>query len=61
MENKRKVYTAPQLTVVNFKSERGYVGSNDSFYLLSLGFDPFGQIESYTDHEEWTQSGDFWI
>lgn len=48
----KKEYSAPTLTVVSVKSERGYVASN--FALLSLWMTPAEQqVESYNVHDNW--------
>ena len=61
MENSKKEYIAPQLTMVEIKSERGYAASNSiSLFSLYLGGASIGQLENYTEHEDWTQSGGFW-
>lgn len=61
MKNDKKEYVAPQLTVVKIKSERGYAASNNiSLFSLYLGGASIGQLENYTEHEEWTQNGSFW-
>lgn len=57
----KKQYTAPQLTVVEFKSEKGYAAStltSLSFWDVSLM--TTGQVEDYTQHDTWTSEGGFW-
>lgn len=58
MENKKR-YTAPQLTVVTFKTEQGYAAS----LLESMMFWQSGdseQVESYQQHETWNDGNGFW-
>ena len=58
----KKEYIAPQLTVVSFKSERGYAMSNgtplaDFFQLFDCADEQQVQ-ESWTEHSTWDNSGD---
>ncbi|MBR6899718.1 MAG: hypothetical protein IKN29_05450 [Bacteroidales bacterium] len=64
---KKKTYTAPVLTVVEFRSERGFantgivvpeVGTFELFY-----DQPGGQeTESFITHDTWTDGSDnFWL
>ncbi len=62
MENTKKEYQAPQLTVVTMKAERGYAGSVLSslfFWENSWGSE---QIEDYNNRSGWTDDGSntFW-
>ena len=60
-EKRKKVYKAPELTVVTFKAERGYAGSNDLRFLwigLWLSSGNAGNangVENYTleSHDNW--------
>lgn len=67
MENKKKkVYDAPQLTVVSFKTERGFaLSSGENFMidqLLLWDNDVDRQpMESYIPANDWTEgSNSFW-
>ena len=63
--SKKKSYKAPQLTVVKFKAERGYLASgvinqmnlmeND----LEEGMENSRQMEYYTE-QNWHNGGQFW-
>lgn len=58
----KKVYTAPQLTVVALKAERGYSASAGSpladFFQLFDGSDESQTQESWSEHSTWGSSGD---
>ncbi|MBR1766578.1 MAG: hypothetical protein IJ745_06020 [Bacteroidales bacterium] len=59
MKTEKKEYTAPALTVVTFKSERGFAASGSPLEALKFwdsGDD--GQTESYGD-ADWSGNG-FW-
>ena len=57
----RKQYTAPQLTVVTFKAERGYALSTPLFdELLFWETEQSEQVEAYADHEVWNDGAGFW-
>ena len=61
MENTKKAYEAPQLTVVSFKKERGFVGSNYASLLFwETGWG--NQLEDYSTRSGWTDDGSntFW-
>ena len=61
MENTKKAYEAPQLTVVSFKKERGFVGSNYASLLFwEAGWG--NQLEDYSTRSGWTDDGSntFW-
>ena len=62
---KKKTYTAPVLTVVEFRSERGFavstvvpeVGTFELFYNQQSG----QETESFITHDTWTDgSNSFW-
>lgn len=60
MNTEKKQYVAPELTVVTFKTERGYALSGA---LESLSFWETGdadQMEDYSEHSDWHESGGFW-
>ena len=61
--NTKKEYKAPELTVVTFKSERGYAGSINLALFTSLlagGSDTY-QMEEYETGNSWSQGTDeFW-
>lgn len=64
MENRKKSYEAPRLTVVGFKAERGYAASGpfelDEF-LLWDNDQSTEQMESYTTGNGWNEgSNHFW-
>lgn len=64
---KKKTYTAPVLTVVEFRSERGFasmgivvpeVGTFELFYNQQSG----QETESFITHDTWTDGSDnFWL
>ena len=61
MKTDKKEYTAPQLTLVSFKVEKGFVGSNDPLSLLLFQeSNNTRQMESYTEHSSWHEDGGFW-
>ena len=59
MNTEKKQYVAPKLTVVTFKTERGYVLSGA---LESLSFWENGDSDQMEDYETttWHESGGFW-
>ena len=59
---KKKEYTKPVLTIVSFKSEKGYASSiNLTLWLLSINGTSFNQMESYETANGWTEGNDtFW-
>ncbi|MBQ8703598.1 MAG: hypothetical protein IJ524_04425 [Bacteroidales bacterium] len=61
MNTEKKEYTAPELTVVSFKSERGYASSITPLgALLFWASSDASQMEDYNTHDDWTESGGFW-
>lgn len=57
---KKKKYTAPQLTVVRFKIEKGYVNSGSpmtGFLQLYDGEQETQTQESWSDHSTWSSDG----
>lgn len=57
----KKEYTAPKLTVASIKSERGYAGSVDLFFWLSLQNSSTEQMEAYEATNGWTEGDNtFW-
>ena len=64
--SRKRSYEAPQLTVVRFKAERGYLASgvinqmnlmeND----LEEEMENSRQMEYYTEQEYWHSGGQFW-
>jgi hypothetical protein len=57
----KEQYIAPQLTVVKFKMERGFASSSP--VLNEMLFWETGeseQVETYSEHNVWTENGDFW-
>ncbi len=56
--DKRHEYSAPQLTVVSFKSERGFASSN-SPEILSLFFGSSNDehVETHSEREGWGSDG----
>lgn len=67
MEKKKKLYMTPELTVVTFKAERGYLASGaqrDGFLGLSLEYSSEGseQLESRNESGYWGGgNGDTWF
>lgn len=60
MENK-KAYIAPRLTVVSFKSERGYAGSINLLFWLAIQHNEHEQMEAYETGNGWTEGNStFW-
>ena len=63
METKKE-YTAPQLTAVNVKSERGYAASTPltSIFLWDNSWGTSQQLEDYSVKSGWTDDGSnsFW-
>ena len=60
MNTNKKEYTAPKLTVVSFKVEKGFVGSNNPIDALLLQeSNNTRQMESYGT-TSWHESGGFW-
>ena len=62
METK-KHYTAPQLTVVTVKAEKGYAASGNFFFNELLFWeaeqtDP--HVETYNNHDVWNDGSGFW-
>ena len=59
MNTEKKQYVAPGLTVVTFKTERGYAASTP---LESLGLWESGESEQMETYEttNWHESGGFW-
>ncbi|MBQ8704606.1 MAG: hypothetical protein IJ524_09575 [Bacteroidales bacterium] len=57
----KKEYMAPQLTVVSFKSERGYAGSVDLLFWLAIQNSSSEQMEAYETGNGWTEGNTtFW-
>ena len=57
----KKEYIAPQLTVVSFKTERGYAGSIDLTFWLAIQNNEYEQMEAYETSNGWTQGNStFW-
>ena len=54
--NNKKEYTAPQLTVVSFKNERGYAASNYSALLFWLA-PATAQTEDFEIRSGWEDDG----
>ena len=52
-------YIAPELTVVEFKVERGYVLSNFADLLFWESTDN-EQVEAYQEHDIWNDGNGFW-
>lgn len=64
MEKKKKFYMTPELTVVDFKAERGYSASRDGLLGLSLEHSSEGseQLESRNESGYWGGgNGDTWF
>jgi hypothetical protein len=58
MENRNK-YESPKLTVVTFKAEYGYAGSDVKLYQPAGS--PNSPMEGYEKHGSWTSgSNSFW-
>ena len=56
----KKEYTAPELTTVTIKSERGYAGSVNLALFAVLSGDTY-QMEDYETANGWDQNtGAFW-
>lgn len=71
---KRKEYSAPNLTVVQFLAEQGYTLSlstedavnplNDYIEMMMLdNNDTYRETETFIEHSDWTDdnSGAFWL
>lgn len=71
---KRKEYSAPNLTVVQFLAEQGYTLSlptedavnplNDYIEMMMLdNNDTYRETETFIEHSDWTNdnSGAFWL
>lgn len=65
-ENTKKDYIVPQLTVVSFKAERGYIASN---YVGQMNLmqeeivaeeEAARQMEYYSVQGNWHSGGTFW-
>lgn len=57
MDNKdKKSYIAPQMQVVSFKVEQGFVGSNFA-QLLFWSTPTVDQVEDYSIRSGWTDDG----
>ena len=57
----RKEYLAPELTVVSFRVENGFVGSTPLFnQLLFWNYEMPEQVESYSQSANWNDGNDFW-
>lgn len=56
---KKKEYTAPQITTISFRSEVGYAGSALSQMFFWDAFDS-KQVEDYTQHNTWNDGTSFW-
>ena len=62
MKNEKKQYTAPELTVVTFKVERGYAASDPMFNgLLGLINSSNAGDGGQEEWEEDTYEGDGWF
>ncbi|MBQ8703200.1 MAG: hypothetical protein IJ524_02360 [Bacteroidales bacterium] len=59
MKEEKKQYEAPQLTVVTFRTERGYAASSLNALLFWQLADA-QQVEAYSEHDDWGSSGSFW-
>lgn len=65
MKNETKrTYLTPQLTVVQFRTERGYASSGpnilDRLTLFDTESTPSDQMEQYDTRSNWHQGGQFW-
>lgn len=61
MKTDKQQYTAPELTVVQFRVEQGFTGSNTPMESLMLLFDMENetrQQESWSEHSTWNSDGD---
>lgn len=62
MNNEKREYTTPQLTVVSFKAERGYAVSGTPLTgfleLFDSNTSESQTQESWTEHDTWNSSGD---
>ena len=60
MKDSKKEYTAPALTVVTFKSERGYAMSSIKLW-ETVDAEEYNQVEDYSTHGTWGSTGEsFW-
>lgn len=60
MEDK-KSYVAPQLTVVTFKTERGFAGSINLLFWLASQNSNYEQLETYETGNGWSEGNTtFW-
>ena len=62
MKKTKKEYSAPLLTVVSFRVERGFAASGilDQLFLLDNTDEPVRSMEQYEEQENWHSGGDFW-
>lgn len=63
MKDSKKKYTAPQLTVAEFRTERGFAASDLSLVFAEpLGMDDQQYVEDYEVANGWTNNGSnsFW-
>lgn len=55
--DKRHEYSAPQLTVVSFKSERGFASSSPDRLSLFFGSSNNEHVETHSAREGWGSDG----
>ena len=61
MENQKKKYVAPHLTVFTYRAEVGYAGSSSRILLVCLPLYSGNQVEQYEEHEDWNDNESvFW-
>lgn len=64
-KTRKKIYVAPSLTIVRFKTEYGYAISG-KIEALRLCLDegsnegPYKPMEDYSVQDNWQSGGDFW-
>lgn len=61
-ETQKRSYVTPELTVVDFKVERGFEVSNVTFHQILMWDNQPNQdqMEQYTDKNGWHSGGQFW-
>ena len=63
MENKKKEYIVPEVTVYSYESENGYVSSIVLYNTLELWENNYEQVEQYEDRNGWgavSENNHFW-
>lgn len=60
LQNNKRPYEAPQLTVVSFKVEQGFAGSGVLSSLMFWENSEQDNMENYETQDNWHSGGQFW-